>query len=511
MKNNYQNCENELLSLYLNKELFNKQNDLNYLLHAVNNDMSFLDNRQPAHASGIELIIRPECNQKCEYCYIARYGDELYPKEERASNEVLLKNLDMLLTYIFTTRHTYINHFELFAGDLFYDNIYFDILDIFYKHLSELYKDYPTVVKTLGGLILTPSNFSFIENDEKVARLESYMEKFKTINWDVGFSISTDGKEMVATREQRSLSDEYFEKLFQWTLRHPRSGFHAIISASNVENMIASYDWWKEQYIEHYFKSGEEVRYCTKDFLPYWLEARNDDWTDESIAKYLEFIDYAFADRLAMHNYDPEKLAYHLFCGNEEMEGTMAKLGQNDPIRLDVSTNRWNSHEIGCSISHLVCLTLNNFALIPCHRLNYPQFRGGYLTLNEEGTSIVDVEAFNMAGLLSTKFCHSDARPKCATCAYVKMCDKGCLGAQFESSGEVFQPVLSVCRLFKAWYNHLILLYYDSGVYDAAFRLNLIQPDQEPHLQRVLEIALRNRQKEKFLKESGGIAYDVCS
>lgn len=37
----------------------------------------------PPVIESIELIIRPECNQKCQYCYITNHGDELYPKEER--------------------------------------------------------------------------------------------------------------------------------------------------------------------------------------------------------------------------------------------------------------------------------------------------------------------------------------------------------------------------------------------------------------------------------------------
>jgi DNA repair photolyase len=57
MKRN--NDDNILLNSYLNTVLFN------------NNNSKFIDS--------VELIIRPECNQKCEYCYIYKYGDKLYP------------------------------------------------------------------------------------------------------------------------------------------------------------------------------------------------------------------------------------------------------------------------------------------------------------------------------------------------------------------------------------------------------------------------------------------------
>lgn len=508
MKDSYQNCENEIFDLYLNRELFNERNSIDFMVGSAFDGNDFND-RAPVHTSGLEIIVRPECNQKCEYCYVARYGHELYPLSERVSNEVLLKNLDMLLTYIFTTRHTYINHFELFAGDLFYDDFYFDILDVFWNHLSSLYHEYPSIFKAFSGLILTPCNFSFIDDDEKVAKVERYMEQFKTINWDIGFSISTDGKEMVEGREQRELPEDHFDKLFKWTERHHKSGFHAIISAANVKNMIKSYDWWKEQY-DKYYVQQKEIHPFTRDFLPYWLEARNDEWTDEAIEDYLKFIDYAYADRFAMHDNDPEKMAYHIFVGDEKMEGTLPKLAQNDPIRLSVNVQAQHIHEIGCSMTHLVCVTLNNFAFIPCHRLNYPQFRGGYLTLNDDKTAIEGCEAFNAAGLLAAKFCHSDSRPKCATCIYAKVCDKGCLGAQFESTGELFQPALTVCRLFKAWYNHLVLLYKDTGVYDAAYSMRLIKPEQASYLDAILDAAIKDRETKRHFEISGGVTHGIC-
>ena len=60
--------------------------------------------------SGVELIIRPQCNQKCEYCYITQYGKDLYPVEERISNEEILKNIKMLLEYFYNEKKYKIYH-----------------------------------------------------------------------------------------------------------------------------------------------------------------------------------------------------------------------------------------------------------------------------------------------------------------------------------------------------------------------------------------------------------------
>jgi hypothetical protein len=44
------------------------------------------------------------------------------------------------------------------------------------------------------------------------------------------------------------------------------------------------------------------------------------------------------------------------------------------------------------------------------------------------------------------------------------ICHKGCLGAQYESSGELFYPAISVCNLSIEKCKFLINKYYTSGV-----------------------------------------------
>ena len=46
--------------------------------------------------------------------------------------------------------------------------------------------------------------------------------------------------------------------------------------------------------------------------------------------------------------------------------------------------------------------------------------------------------------------------PKCELCLYSVACHKGCFGAQYETSGELFQPAISVCNLQKQRFNFLI-------------------------------------------------------
>jgi len=219
----------------------------------------------------IELIVRPDCNQKCEYCYIAKYGHKSYPIEERVSNEEILKNLDSFLDYIYNDREYFVGDWELFAGDMFYDGLYFDLLDVFYKYISVEYEKHTNLYLDPHIHIFAPINFSFIENEEYVKKFDEYFFKFQKIGVDLGFSCSTDGKYAVSTREKRTLSDDYFDKIFTFMKKYHHRP-HPMIAAVNIENWIENYDWWREQFKKYFYEDPT-------DFLPMMLEVRNDDWT----------------------------------------------------------------------------------------------------------------------------------------------------------------------------------------------------------------------------------------
>lgn len=466
MRATFKDNETECLELFLSQDIFNPERSFEQIL--MSPELIVDHNRWTRQ--GIELIIRPECNQKCEYCYIARYGKELYPMEHRLNNEQIIERLDAFLDYVFNTRGIYMDHWELFAGDLFYDNLYFDVLDVFYKHLEKLYPKYRPVFDNVSGVILTPTNFSFITDDEKCARVNEYIKKFEKFNWDVGFSISTDGKYAVDTRENRPLDDAYFEKLFNWAMEHPRNGFHPIISASNIDNAIKNYEWWRDMFDKYYGKNDE------RGFLPYWLEARNDEWDNDSIYKFNELLMFMLRDRLAMCDNDIDHLAYHFFKGDGE-NGTLLKGNMNDMLDITVPQNRIQHENLSCSISALFIVNLSNLSMVPCHRLTYPQFKGGHF-IYEDG-KITGVEAFNFFGYINIITVSAYDIPKCNECMYHNICHHGCLGAQFEASGEVFLPALSVCELMKQSRYCILQALNDMGVLESARQQGLLNPETD--------------------------------
>lgn len=482
MKDNVYECDKELLEFYLNKEIFNPERTFTHLLYrAPRHKIDF----GKANMDGIEIIVRPECNQKCEYCYVARYGHDLYPLEERANNEKLLSNLRHLLHYIFIEKDVYMHHFELFAGDLFYDNLYFDILDVFYEFLEPLYKKYPMIFKANEGLILSPTNFSFIDDDEKAARVDEYIAKFRKLNWDVGLSISTDGKYAIDTRENRPIDDAHFEKLFEFTLKYPRVGFHPILSASNIRNSIKNYEWWRDMYAKYYWvERPDDDEDLHRELLPYWIEARNDEWSDEDIEEFIKLMDFMITDRIRLCHNSISETAYHLFKGDGK-SGTIQKM--NHPDYLNITCDPTDPREqIGCSISGLFCITLNNLAFVPCHRTTYIQFRGGNFTQDENGV-INGVNPGNVIGLINAKMMPSSSAPQCVFCPYLALCRRGCLGAQFESTGELYQPCVSVCKLSKRYLSFICYKYDELGILKSAFEQGLISTVQLEYYRNIAQ------------------------
>lgn len=489
MFNTYAKEETELFKYFLENTLFCPQNKITNYQYKTDIDIKGGIHR-------IELIVRPECNQKCEYCYITRHGNDLYPHSERANNEQILKNLDAFLYYIFVEKEMFIDNWELFAGDMFYDGLYFDIIDVFEKYIKAAYQKYPKVFKENPVLILTPCNFSFIEDEEKTNKLRSYIEKMREYNVDLGFSASTDGKYGVDTREQRTLSEDYFDKIFNFIKDYPRMGIHPMLSASNVRQLKDNYEWWKEMYKKHL---------DMKFRIPSYLEVRNDEWTDEDLDVYMDALQYMINDRLALCNNNIDELAYHLFNGDGK-NGTIRRLHQNDLIRPDCNHAFKHDDRMSCSIQQMIHLTLNNLTIVPCHRLTYPHLRAGHFVL-DENNRIVDIEGENPLPLMIINGVRGSDVPKCSKCVYAPTCFKGCLGAQYESTGELFMPTESVCKLLQTKTAFLLKTYEEMGVLDSARAQGLLRDSQEKAFNNILR-HLKRYESDECVKCNDDMSYE---
>lgn len=478
---------------------------------------------------GFELIIRPECNQKCDYCYITKYGDELYPKKFRKNNQELLNNLNLLLEYL-TDNKIYCKHWELFAGDLFYDNLWFDIIDIFYDYYNKLefFSNFRTNIreedknKTFVKIIM-PCNCSFFHSEEKTNKIGSYIEKMKKIGIHLGFSWSHDGPALIDIREKRDIDEEYYRNAFNFLNKY-HYGAHPMISYEGIDHMIENYNWWLEQW-EKIGKTRKEGEY---ELSPMFLEVRNEGWTDEKIQKYLEFLDYAVKHRFEkVCQSNPVTMAYNIFFNNRQNKAKVipevhhTPETPNDFISIKI-TELENSYQ-NCSLGRTFNINLAKMTIVPCHRLSYEFYEAGHFVINstneeveyfkdnkineylknkivKNNEKIVDIVANeSLSAYLNIVSAKPMFSPKCCVCNYRQICLKGCYGAQFETYGDWSMPVPDVCKLLKSKYDFLIDKYVELGVMEVALKSEFPLSKKEKNAllemiyQRSLEIKNGNK------------------
>ena len=405
----------------------------------------------------IEFVIKPECNQKCEYCYITKYGSSLYPHVHRANNDTLLNNITILLDYFLKQKY-YLGEVELFAGDLFYDNFFFSVMDVFYNYYLNIYKINPHLFENHKAKITIPCNFSFCEKKEKIAQFKQVFDKFMDINVYIFLSYSSDGLYAVDVREKRNLSSEFIENVF--TLIYECGyGAHPMISYEGIDFAIENYEWWKTKLMEYNKKYNKIEK---EGIIPCSLEVRNEGWTEQEINKYVALLDYMVDDRLQLCNNDLNWLACEVFCRDDKRK-KYTKIGPPcmDPIKI-IYPNA-NQNYATCNLGNGLVIECNDLAFIPCHRLAYPFYHGAqFIIENNQVTGIKALE--NVSGYLNLIHTNKFYAPKCATCDYQRICIKGCCGAQFEAMQDPNVPIPDVCNLLQAKINFLVKKYYDLGI-----------------------------------------------
>ena len=122
----------------------------------------------------------------------------------------------------------------------------------YYKYMQE--KNISPIVNRPE--IIIPCNMSFCQDDNKIQKVENYVNKFqKNLNVRIAFSYSTDGKYSTDIREKHDISDEFYDKVFSLMNKYNWQS-HPMISYEGIENGIKNYIWWKEQYSKYFLKGA---------------------------------------------------------------------------------------------------------------------------------------------------------------------------------------------------------------------------------------------------------------
>lgn len=422
---------------------------------------------------GVQFIIRPQCNQKCSYCYITRFGDKLYPKETRLPSNELLNNIKILLNW-FIENKVFIPEYQLFAGDIMGDKLYYKILDLFIETFSTIkIQHMQNIQKWKKPVILLPTNGYYFRTDEHQNLLREYKKKLDEAGFVLALSWSTDGLYAVDAREDAiskgHMTQEDYDKIFPF-VKEMSIGIHGVIASECIHNWIKNYDWWIEMYKKYQLQEAFDGYNVT----PYFLEVRNYYWTDEDIEEFKKLVRHIWDVKLKLNHNSAEKMAYYLFVGDGKND-TLLKSPMYDVGRL-TKLSTIEEDLMQCNMAGIFRINVADMSLPLCHRTTYIQFNGGKFDIQDNKIKgIIPSESTSTHMQLKTlapKFF-----PKCCACRYKNFCIKGCLGSQYEYSGEILHPIPTVCKLEQAKIDTLLELYNTYGVFNEAVNKGYVEED----------------------------------
>lgn len=400
--------------------------------------------------SALELFITPTCNQRCEYCYLVKYHD-LYPPEIN-NREQILHNLNILLDWV-CDNEFFIHKLDLFSGEIWEYQFGRDVLEIIYQHILRFpFTDY----------IELPTNCSFLRDKAATGYIERYIKKFQQIGVKFCISISVDGKIIEdwsrPYADGTNKNDDFYETMFLFA-KHHDFGFHPMVASCNVKYWIENYKWWQRECAKYGMSAEEKLM---------MLEVRNDDWTEESIAAYNEFMNFLIDNNLSiMGEGEKGKKIFFKDLLTIPFDDSVVpyKLAGYVPFVL---TNADTFP--GCTVANTLTVRLGDLAICPCHRTAYPKYLYGRFIVKDD--KIVDIEGRNTQMMIRIVFANNNlVSLGCDHCPLNDYCMKGCHGAQIESTDDPFLPSSNVCWFFKEKFINLLKKYDELGFFEYCNKL----------------------------------------
>ena len=121
---------------------------------------------------------------------------------------------------------------------------------------------------------------------------------------------------------------------------------------------------------------------------------------------------------------------------------------------------------------------------MPCHRTSYPQFLYG--NLKTDGEKVTGLNIRNPELMMGIYSLNGNNLPFCENCLIKPLCQKGCLGAQYETIGDLFTPIPTVCSLQHGKMIGLVRGLIETGLFDKV--LNRINEEKCFALEQIAKI-----------------------
>jgi len=392
----------------------------------------FYDNwKKRENFYSLEVIFSPKCNQGCTYCYLNKDNQHIYSNQDFKEEESL-KNVRLILEWL-KEMDVAPPQFDIFSGELFAQKVGYDLLEV----ILNFYDENPDVKKP--ELFVIPTNGTFVVNEELAEKVKNYIRRFKEKGTRLALSFSIDGlyASKITRKYKRNLDydlsssytdENFYDKAFQFMaemdcLPHP------MISPENISVWKENFLWY-EQIMEKYGIKFEEL------FL---LEVRNHNWTSEKIEQYQEFVIFVLEHMRKKYNDDE-----HFINWLTEFTEDNPCLGFNFLSSMLYNQKRAPS----CTLGRQLMIRASDLKVFPCHRLVYPEFEIGHYYPDEEKVLEFDTVAPEL-GIAILGY-NPKAQNICSRCILNYMCMGQCQGACYETTGEVFTPIPSVCNLIYA-------------------------------------------------------------
>jgi radical SAM protein with 4Fe4S-binding SPASM domain len=351
----------------------------------------------------LELIVNGKCDNMCTYCYIHRHRDKLFPSGTQDEEKIIS---NAVLVFEWLKKNNWKPNLEIFSGELYSQQIGFELLDLILSYAWS------------GLRCVVPTNFNFIftGNEDKIF---SYKKKFKDKGAILFNSASFDGPFM--DDENRPCiyghRDQYwYNTAFEFVKKTGDVGFHPMVYSNGIERWIDNFNWFQDMLKLYDFPW----------FFLYLLEVRNAEWSEEQIKQYGKFITYLMGYLASKGNVND------LFAQHK---------GFNILTNIYAKTNKG----LACALQPHYHIRLGDLKSFPCHRLMYKEFE--LFDMKVEENKIVGTNEKNFTLYVATHYCDFKNQPYCNMCGIKDKCMGQCLGAQYESTGDMFTPIPSVCQL----------------------------------------------------------------
>ena len=380
--------------------------------------------------ASLEFDLNPLCSTNCRYCYLAKYGEQLMPKESWNKKKIL-DNLSIILKWL--KKNNFNPNLEIFSGDPLVQNISYKIMEMICDWYGDKAPD--------GSSLVIPTNMDFLHYDDKVDAVFDFIDRFAKKNAKLVFSASVDGLYLEKNRPHRSkllkYDSEFYDKLFRFSAA-TGTGFHPMVYSEGIESWPENFLWFQDRF-ESYNIPWSNI---------YLLEVRNKEWSVEQCIGLEKFMNFLVKWTWRKCGCDPDKMVDFLFKGRgfNILSSGMSTIGRG----------------IGCSIQSTLMLRLGDLKFFPCHRTSYNFMETGeFITKDGEVTGI---KALNPSFMMTINSMNISGAAMCYSCPISQFCSGGCLGSQYEITGDPFSPIPTVCRMMHYKTRGIFRAYKEIGI-----------------------------------------------